>query len=266
MRPVMRAVPIEPSALSLDAVDRASARIRSDEAALSDWTDGYLRQHRMRFASELDLVDRCLAPGSQILDVGAAPFAITAALADRGFRLVAVDIDPNRFAGPVEDLGLEVHACDIEREALPFESDSLDAVLFNELFEHLRIDPIHTLSEVYRVLKPGGLLLLSTPNLRSFRGLKNLLLRDQAFAVSGGVYRQFEKLRTLGHMGHVREYTATEATEFLQQIGFTVEELVYRGGYGRGLGGLAERFAPAFRPFFSAVARRPADSSSAVRS
>ena len=61
-------------------------------------------------------------------------------------------------------------------------------------------------------------------------------------------------------MGHVREYTAREVSELLSRSGFEVEALVFRGGHGAGLVGLAERLAPAWRPFFTVVAsRRPDD-------
>ena len=105
---------------------------------------------------------------------------------------------------------------------------------------------------------PGGRLLLSTPNLRSFRGIRNLILRHEGHAVSGGIFRQYEKLETLGHMGHVREYTTREVADFLTRVGFRVETVIYRGGHGRGVVGLAERLAPALRPFFTLIATREA--------
>jgi hypothetical protein len=110
--------------------------------------------------------------------------------------------------------------------------------------------------ESHRVLRPGGRLLLSTPNLRSFRGIRNLLLRHQGHAASASIYRQYEKLDDLGHMGHVREYTTFEVSEFLTRIGFRVEKIIFRGGHGKGVVGLAERLMPSMRPFFSLVVSR----------
>jgi SAM-dependent methyltransferase len=174
-----------------------------------------------------------------------------------------VDVKPERFAKAVASLGLDVTRCDVETETVPFAAETFDAILFNEIFEHLRINPIFTLGEVHRVLRPGGTLLLSTPNLRSFRGIRNLLLRNQGHAVSAGVYRQYEKLETLGHMGHVREYTTREVSEFLARIGFRADKVLYRGGHGRGFVGLAERLAPSLRPFFTLVAVKDGPSASA---
>ena len=86
--------------------------------------------------------------------------------------------------------------------------------------------------------------------------VRNLLARDQAHTSSGGVYSQYEKLESLGHMGHVREYTVTEVSDFLGRIGFLVDGVIFRGGHGVGMVGLVERIVPALRPFFSLVARK----------
>lgn len=241
---------------SLRLVDEVAARIRPDDPGLQAWFSAYARRHRSRLAADLRLVERHVAPGARVLEYGAVPPVLTAALARRGYRVSAVDLRPERFATAIRELGLDVVRCDVERERAPFEDAAFDAVLFNEIFEHLRIDPIATLRDVHRVLAPAGRLLLSTPNLRSLRGLRQLVVHNRGHAVSGDVYAQYEKLETLGHMGHVREYTTREVEEFLSRLGFRVERIVFRGGHGRGLVGLAERLLPSLRPFFSVVAAK----------
>jgi SAM-dependent methyltransferase len=237
-------------------LDRVGTRIRPDDPALEEWFDSYRQQHRRRLVADLWIVQRKLAPGARILEYGAVPLLLTVALVELGYEVSALDLAPQRFAAAIAELDLDVTGCDVETRPVPFGSEAFDAVLFNEFLEHLRIDPVFTLREAHRVLKPGGTLLLSTPNLRSFRGLKNLLVHNRGHAVSGGIYRQYEKLETLGHMGHVREYTTREVAELLGAIGFRVDEVVYRGGHGRGVVGFAERLLPSLRPFFTLVAVR----------
>ena len=231
-------------------------RIEPDSAPLQGWFTDYFQQHQQRLAADIAIVRKHIEPQSQVLEYGAIPLLMTGALAALDYNVRAVDIQPERFATSIADLGLDVTRCDVESEPLPFSEGEFDAVLFNELFEHLRIDPIFTLQETLRILRPDGVLLLSTPNLRSYRGLRNLLLRNQGHAVSAGVYEQYEKLETLGHMGHVREYTTREVQDFLKRVGFRVETLIYRGGHGKGVVGLAEKWVPSMRPFFTVVARK----------
>ncbi len=242
---------------SLALLDRVAERIAPDDEGLAAWCAKYTRQHRERLAGDLRLLEGVASSGARVLEYGAVPLLMTAALAERGFDVSALDVGPERFARAIEALGLDVRRCDVETEPVPFDTGAFDVVLFNEIFEHLRINPLFTLREVLRVLRPGGQLLLSTPNLRSLRGLKNLLLDGEAYAASADVYRQYEKLETLGHMGHVREYTTKEVTQLLTRIGFEVESVVYRGGHGRGPTGVVERLAPSWRPFFAVCARKP---------
>lgn len=243
---------------SLELLDRIATRIQPDNPLLDEWFSTYCRQHRVRLAADLRIVGAHIPPDARVLEYGAVPLLMTAALSELDYKVSALDIAPERFARTIASLGLDVRRCDVEHEAVPFTAATFDAILFNELFEHLRVNPILTLREVYRLLKPGGVLLLSTPNLGSLRGIRNLVLRNQGHAVSAGVYRQYEKLETLGHMGHVREYTTREVSDFLVHIGFRVVKVVFRGGHGRGLAGLVERLAPRLRPFFTLVATKDA--------
>ncbi len=51
---------------------------------------------------------------------------------------------------------------------------------------------------------------------------------------------------------------AREVADFLTRVGFRVDMVIYRGGHGRGMVGIAERQAPALRPFFSLIAVKEA--------
>jgi SAM-dependent methyltransferase len=157
--------------------------------------------------------------------------------------------------------GVRVLSCDLDQQPIPSADAAFDVVIMNEVFEHLRINLIHSMREVARVLKPGGMLLLSTPNLRSFRGLYNLVVRGEAYAVCRGIYENYALLESDQVMGHVREYTSREVKELLERIGFVVDGIIYRGRYnGSALWNAAQamtRMMPQFKPFFSMVANRP---------
>ena len=116
----------------------------------------------------------------------------------------------------ISEKELKVLKCDIENTPLPFETNEFGFVIFNEIFEHLRINPITTLNEINRVMSRGGILMLTTPNLYSIRNIVNFLL-GRGF---DDPYHEFMKLYKLGHMGHVREYSVKQLKKFLVNTGF----------------------------------------------
>jgi SAM-dependent methyltransferase len=247
-----------PSAAALRLIDTCARDLAPDRAGLSAWHQGYLANHRIRIAHDLDIINHEISKSQSILEFGSVPLVLTAALKSSGYQVTGCDIHPERYASTIEALGLKVVECNIETEPLPFADESFDAVVFNELFEHLRINPVFTLTEVLRVMKPNGILTLSTPNLRSLDGIRNFLLRDRAFSCASNIYLEYKKLQTIGHMGHVREYTRTEVVEFLQTIGFAVTAVIYRGEYERRLKQALIALLPRFSPFVSYIARKPA--------
>lgn len=91
--------------------------------------------------------------GKKALDVGARAGVQTAWLRSRGYQVTPVDYEP------VTDECLQVDA----NQRLPFEDASFDLVWCSEVIEHLQ-DPAFSLGELRRVTKPGGLLVLTTPN------------------------------------------------------------------------------------------------------
>lgn len=217
----------------------------------------YLQYHSRRLALDYEWLTETVAPSARILEIGGFPFFLTAALLDQNRDLQVVDKLTEGAAVLAKTLSLEIISCDIETENLPFADNTFDEILLNEVFEHLRIDPIHTLQEVRRVLRPNGRLWLSTPNLRSLKGIVNFLYKAEAWSVVGeGVYAQYKHLRDTGWMGHVREYTAHEVTDFLAHIGFKIETVIFRGEYSNPFARAISATFPNLKPFFSILARK----------
>ncbi len=184
------------------------------------WSMNYLKNHRSRYINDLTMVSKYHAEGD-ILELGSAPFHFTLMLKEMGMSVMGVDIDPDRFTEFINKNGLSIVKCDVEKEDLPFEESSFHMVLFNEVFEHMRINPIQTLNKIRRILHPDGYLMLSTPNLYSITTSINFLL-GKGF---DDPYEQFDKIEKYGHMGHVREYSVSQVRKFLEKTGYEVVEV-----------------------------------------
>jgi ubiquinone/menaquinone biosynthesis C-methylase UbiE len=108
--------------------------------------------------------DRAVGPGDRVLEVGCGTAALSAALAARGAEVVASDVSLRWLVLARKRLAesdVELVACAAEK--LPFEAESFDLVVATDVVEHVA-DPERFVGESARVLRPGGLLFLSTPN------------------------------------------------------------------------------------------------------
>jgi len=205
------------------ALDETIQSIRSIGVENEYWDDAFLESRKTRYLTDLQLIERYYESGP-ILEVGALPCHLTLALKKLDYQNSGVDLDPSRAARLIREFDLDIRRCDIEVEPLPFGDERFGLVLLTEVFEHLRIDPLFVLSELNRVLKVGGMLMLSTPNLYSLeKRLK--YLAGKGF---NDPLKNFKMLRKVGHMGHVREYSPKEMKAFVRYSDFDLIAMEYR--------------------------------------
>ena len=103
-----------------------------------------------------------LRPGDRVLEIGCGIGSLVSELSRKGYDTTGIDISGEAIEygrKKYGDIHLEVQAA----EALPYEDESFDAVLSFDLFEHIAGIDRH-ISEVSRVLRPGGHYLFQTPN------------------------------------------------------------------------------------------------------
>lgn len=191
---------------------------------MHDSRQAYQQFHAKRHAALCDLIHRNLdAAPERCLDVGGGGDigGLGAAVRDRyGCELHALeapsDVDEGRSQGVC------AVACDIDREPFPYPAAAFDLALFTSVIEHL-YNPAHTLAEIARVLKPGGLLILEAPNAVALgRRLDALFGRNpfaQFNAYNAGRNKAFIELCSVF-------YTAEECAAFLEPA-YTVLERGY---------------------------------------
>jgi SAM-dependent methyltransferase len=115
--------------------------------------------------------------------------------------------------GRAERIVLLTHHFNIEKEQFPFAAGAFDVVLFCEILEHLLEDPLFAFREIHRVLKPGGTLIVTTPNVARLENVARLLAGES-------IYDPYSGYGPYGR--HNREYSLQELRLLLAHAGFTV--------------------------------------------
>jgi len=104
--------------------------------------------------------------GREVLDAGCGPGVNSITLARRGLRVTAIDDDPEKLEtlGELRRLlGVDVKLERADVCRLPFDDASFDKVLCSEVLEHVE-DDRGAVSEFARILRPGGLLVVTVPS------------------------------------------------------------------------------------------------------
>jgi SAM-dependent methyltransferase len=113
---------------------------------------------------ELNVMTLEGTPRGKLLDVGCGNGQFLVKMEQLGWETTGVEFDDQAVKVARERFSLNVHGGSLQNAN--FTSQTFDAITMNHVIEHL-LDPIDTLRECYRILKPGGKIVVVTPNIES---------------------------------------------------------------------------------------------------
>lgn len=215
-------------------VVRRGALIKeSIERYLSRWIDrqspaaAYYDAHSVRLVRTLQLTPPG-EDGSRVLELGCY-MQITPALRELlGYREVR-----GAYMGPAGGwhrssitatdgdtftCRIDLFNCEVDR--FPYPDEHFDTVLCCELLEHLAKDPMHMMTEIHRILKPNGTLVLTTPNAVSIRALRAILL-----GIHPALFSKYVMPTLLPEAKHFKEYTPKELMRLFSDAGFSLDTI-----------------------------------------
>lgn len=135
----------------------------------------------------------------RVVDLGCGDGDFVALLSEQGIEALGVDMDP-RCCDAAQARGVNVICQDVFDYLRQAEESSLDGIFSSHLIEHLTYRQVISLLELsYRALREGGVILLTTPNVR-------------------GLYPHLESFYM--HFGHVSFYHPRLLCFFLEHVGF----------------------------------------------
>ena len=220
--------------LPLPATEKDYLRAFVDQAFASPAEcEAYLYDSWARMQPVLGWLDRLRGSGGKrVLELGASPYRLTLLLK----RHFDFDLHLSNYFGPGHTAAEGIHVLEghgerhemryahfnLETTPAPYESSSMDVVLFCELVEHLLLSPDFATREIRRVLRPGGHVVLTTPNAARLGNLVKL-------ARGQNIYDGYSRYGAYGR--HNREHTLPEVVDLVRRHGFEVVEADVRNIY-----------------------------------
>jgi 2-polyprenyl-3-methyl-5-hydroxy-6-metoxy-1,4-benzoquinol methylase len=205
-----------------------------DEFAWNPWfLNSYWPENepRIRLMARLAL-DR-VPPGSRALEVGCANGYVAYLFRLLGFDVAAVDVyDDEKRDELFRKANVSYQEFNLN-EVNPLgriAADSFDLVLMGEVFEHILNQPAGLLKGIFRILRPGGLLILTTPNPSTLANAIRLLL-DRYVLWGTFEFLKETKLdgsKIIDHGDiHYREYPAWVVVNLMAEIGYRIGGIEY---------------------------------------
>jgi 2-polyprenyl-3-methyl-5-hydroxy-6-metoxy-1,4-benzoquinol methylase len=166
-----------------------------------------------------------VSPGT-VLDVGCAVGFMSSVVSQLGFAVHCLDAARNIDDQVIRTFNLKFSECNVESKIIPYPDNTFDVVILTEVLEHFNYNPLVPLKEIRRVLKPGGRLFLTTPNIGSVFSIYTLLVGDSIFGnlnqvLGRGWQKQYAEHQVFRDM-HFRYYTIKDVKQLMEMAGLSI--------------------------------------------
>lgn len=197
--------------------------------------DDYCSYAAWRLLATLDHLDQDLS-GKNVLDITC--YATTQVIKIAHPTANVYSCDRQLLWQPFLSNDIECARVDLIKDNLPYPDDFFDAIVFTEVLEHIPRSPYEILHEIKRILKPGGTLLISVPNLLWFVHRLQTIVGKSPLAVEVADAANVNSddpdvASSAGTFGHFREYSAKELEIILDGVGLNVQSISFPHWYPR---------------------------------
>jgi len=168
----------------------------------------------------------------RILDVGCGDgvYARLLGEASKAKEVHGLEISPEGVASAKSN-GVQALQIDLQKDPFPFADNHFDAIFAGEIIEHM-FDPDRFLQEVYRVLKSGGLCVLTTGNMASWHNRIALLLGYETYGRQVSTRYNVGKFPIRGRFEgteqaeHIKVFTLRGLKELLRIYNFKINRVL----------------------------------------
>lgn len=201
----------------------ANPRQDADHVKIKSWPDDpdwdFEREHPQRFEKEQlqtrdyantrTMLNRLYPERGRLVEVGSSTGSLLETFRNDGWRVLGVEPDRNAARYASKKLNIETVNTTLQHAGIA--DNSVDVVVLLHVIEHVP-DPVGTLKDIYRVLKPGGHLVLETPRYDTL------------------MFRLFgRRERSLSCDGHIFFFTTDSLRKAYTKAGFAPEAFEYVG-------------------------------------
>lgn len=164
--------------------------------------------------------------GATYLDIGCSEGTLTSLYAE---KLGATDIHGVDICDPeiACSKGITAKSLDLNKSHLQYPDSYFNCVTMCETLEHL-VETEFVLSEIYRVLKPGGVAVLSVPRIDSKLTIISLLIGFQPPGLECSLKKRYASIGGSEPSGHVSLFTKKAFVNILESAGFKIEKLIQK--------------------------------------